>query len=75
MKSPAKESLRLRLARNVKTRRGVNSWSQEALAEAAGLSQVYISNVETGKKAASVDVIERLAKAFRVDARELFNEP
>ena len=74
MKSTAKESLRQRLARNVKARRGLKSWSQEALAEAAGLSQVYISNVETGKKAASVDVIERLAEAFRIDARELLDD-
>lgn len=67
MKNSAKRSLRQRLAHNVKTLRGTKRWSQETLAEAASLSQVYISNIETGTKAASVDVLQKLAEAFDVD--------
>lgn len=71
MKISAKRSLRQRLAHNVKNLRRTKHWSQEALAEAASLSQVYISNIETGTKAASVDVLQKLAEAFEVDPTEL----
>jgi transcriptional regulator with XRE-family HTH domain len=74
MKSVANEPLRDRLARNVKTLRGAKQWSQEALAEAAGLSQVYVSNIETSRKAASIDVLQKLALAFSVDARDLLSD-
>lgn len=42
--------------------------SQKALAEKAGVSQVYVHQLETGKRpSASPDVTRKLAKALRVD--------
>lgn len=46
-------------------------WSQEGLGSKAGTSQVYISEIETGKKAASVDMLEALAIAFSCEPYEL----
>ncbi len=56
-----KMRLRLALARNVRRFREDLGWSQERLGEAAGLSQVYISQIEGGKTAASIDTLEKLS--------------
>lgn len=65
-RAPSK-ALRSVLAENVKRSRDTRGWSQEYLAERAGLTQVYISQIETAKTAASVDTIEKLARGFEVD--------
>lgn len=61
--SPQKPALKLRrvLASNVRRARKARAWSQEQLAEATGLTQVSISQIETAKAAASVDTIEKIA--------------
>lgn len=41
------------------------------LAEAAGISQPYLSEIENGKKTGSVDVLKRIAVALRVDLDDL----
>jgi len=47
--------------------------TQEALAETAGLSVDMVSKIEIGASGARFPVIERLAKALRVDPAELFS--
>lgn len=44
------------------------------LAEAAGLPQSYISEIETGKKPGSLDAMVKLARALRVDVDDLIIE-
>ena len=46
-------------------------WSQEHLAEKSGLTQVYISQIENSKTAASVDTLEKLASGFDESADRL----
>jgi DNA-binding XRE family transcriptional regulator len=41
------------------------------LAEAAGISQPYLSEIENGKKTGAVDVLKRIAVALRVDLDDL----
>lgn len=41
------------------------------LAEAAGISQPYLSEIETGKKTGSLDVLKRIAAALRVDLDDI----
>lgn len=41
------------------------------LAEAAGISQPYLSEIESGKKTGSVDVLKRIATALKVDLDDL----
>jgi len=45
--------------------------SQEALAEAAGIAQAYLSQIESGKRTGSAKVLARLAQALRVDLDDL----
>lgn len=45
--------------------------TQEKLAERAGLHHNYVGELERGEKAASIDIIVRLAKALGVRVRDL----
>lgn len=63
--------LRRTFATNLTRLRRAADWTQEQLAEEAGVDRAYISRLEAGKKNASIDLIERLAKALRVEAAEL----
>ncbi|NVH74170.1 helix-turn-helix transcriptional regulator [Paraburkholderia sp. JPY432] len=55
----------------VRDLRAARAWSQEQLAELAGLSRSYVSEVERGTVVASLDTIDRLARAFGLAAAEL----
>ena len=46
--------------------------SQEALAEAADVSRVFISNLENGNCGAKIDTYYRIAYAFGISLCELF---
>lgn len=52
------------IARNVKTLRGSSGLSQTRLAELAGLSQTWISRLESGDVNPTLETLERLAQAF-----------
>lgn len=47
--------------------------SQETLAHEAGIDRTYISSIERGVYATSIDVLDRLAKALGVEASELLH--
>lgn len=74
MSTPKPNNLRLLLACNVRQARRDRGWSQEQLAERASLSSVYVSQIESSLKAASIDVIESLAQAFEAPALELLRD-
>ncbi|MCR9078965.1 MAG: helix-turn-helix domain-containing protein [Hyphomonadaceae bacterium] len=48
-------------------------WSQEELADRAGLHRTYISAVERAVRNPTLTVIARIAKALKVSMAELFN--
>lgn len=64
-------SLRATLASNLKALRYQREFSQEDLAAAANIDRTYVSALERAKYAASVDMLERLAKALGVPAADL----
>lgn len=66
-----RESARKRFARNLKQRRLELALSQEQLAEVAGLHRTYIGSVERAERNISIDSMERLASALRVDILQL----
>jgi transcriptional regulator with XRE-family HTH domain len=70
----APASLRTILGANVRKAREDLGWSQERLAEAAGLTQVFISHIETSKTAASVDSLQKLAAALSCEPYELLRQ-
>jgi transcriptional regulator with XRE-family HTH domain len=45
-----------------------------ALAEAAGVAQVTIWRLETGRRSGTVDVLRRLAAALEVPLEQLFDD-
>ena len=60
------------LATNLKSYRMARGWSQAKLAEKAGVSTQYIGMIETRVKFPSSDMLQKLARALRVDPAELF---
>ena len=63
--------LKMALARNVRRERYARGLSQEDLADRAGLSARYLGSIERATVSASVTVLGRLARAFRIDPCEL----
>ena len=72
---PAKGRLRRRFAANVVAARADRGWTQEFLAEQAGLARTYISEIERLKRNATLDSVERIADAFAVEAELLLRKP
>lgn len=56
--------VRKRLATNMKRLRKERGWSQEALADAAGLDRTYISGIERVVRNPTVTVVDRIASAL-----------
>lgn len=70
-KRQTNQSAREVLAENVRAYRARRRLSQEKLAELSESHQSYISAIESAANAASVDVIERVAKALDVPVWKL----
>jgi transcriptional regulator with XRE-family HTH domain len=61
-------------ARNVKRARQVAGISQEELAHRAGIDRTYVSSLERCKFAATIDVVDQIAKALATTASDLLRE-
>ena len=61
------------LAHNIKTLRKSLGLTQEALAEEVETVSTYIAMIESEKRTPSFKMIERIAKALKVEAPELFS--
>ena len=59
--------IRLRFAQNLRTLRRLKNISQEELAFSAGISRVYLSDVERGNRAVTIDGMGKLAVGLDVD--------
>lgn len=64
-------NLRDTLAGNLREYRRQRGFSQEELAHRAEIDRTYVSALERSVYAATVDVIEKLAKALSVKPEEL----
>jgi transcriptional regulator with XRE-family HTH domain len=67
-------SLRHILALNMRERRYILGFSQAKLAESAGIATGYVAMIELEKKFPSVEVLERIAQALKIDSPELFSK-
>lgn len=65
--------VRQRLATNMKRLRKERGWSQEALADEAGLDRTYISGIERQVKNPTVIVVERVASALKCGLGDLLD--
>lgn len=55
----------------VKFERIKRNWSQEKLAEEAGIGRTTLTNIERNLSSTTLDVVEKLAKAFNYEPYEL----
>jgi transcriptional regulator with XRE-family HTH domain len=58
-------------AKNVRALRREKGWSQEELARRADLHRTYIGSIERLERNVSLLNVERIAKALKVEARNL----
>ena len=65
-------NLRERVAKNIIDRRKSIGLSQEDLARQAGLSRAYVGKIENARFSVTIDTIEKIAQALKVDADFLF---
>jgi transcriptional regulator with XRE-family HTH domain len=63
--------LKRAMAINVRRERYAKNLTQEELADRAALSARYLGSIERATVSASVSVLERLARALRVDPCDL----
>ena len=68
-------TLREVLAENLRRHRSAMGLSQEELAHRAEIDRTYVSSLERSQYAATVDVIEKLARVLEIDAFELLRLP
>ncbi len=73
MRKPAKK-LRELLGVNVRRIRVAKGWSQEELCARSGLSQTYVSQIESGLRSVSIDVLDQLARGLVVPPDELLRK-
>ena len=63
------------LAFNIKQHRTELGLTQAKLAEKAGASTQYIAMIELGRKFPSLELLERIAVALKIDNLDLFTPP
>jgi len=66
-------NLRKLLGSNIKTYRNVCGISQAKLAELSDTATNYISAIEAGRRFPSVEMLEKIALALKIDTTELFS--
>jgi transcriptional regulator with XRE-family HTH domain len=62
---------RERVAVRVKRIREQRGMTQEQLAEKAGISRTYLARLETARHDPTLSMLEKIAKALRVDVAKL----
>lgn len=62
--SPAE---RERIGRTIKNFRELHGWKSGHFARAVGISHSYLSNIEAGRKAASMPVLRRIADTLPME--------
>lgn len=65
------EDVKYKFGLRVKELRIAKGYSQEKLAEISDLDRTYIPGIEAGKRNVSIVVIEKIAKAFKINISEL----
>lgn len=65
--------VRKSFGRRVRELRKQKGYSQEQLADKAGLHRTYIGAIERGEQNVSIDNIDKIAKALKISVVLLFN--
>lgn len=67
------KDLKFKFGKKVKLERNKREWSQEGLSFNSGISQSIIGQIERADISTTLDTIEKLAAAFNLAPKELFN--
>ena len=62
------------LGQRIRNYRTAKGFSQEKLAEYAGCHSTYIGQIERGEKNATIESIEKIAKALNISLSKLFEK-
>jgi transcriptional regulator with XRE-family HTH domain len=60
--------------RRVRQLRLAAGWTQEQLAEAAGITTTYTSDLERGTKVPSLTIVLQISRAFRISVGDLLRD-
>lgn len=63
--------IRIQFGKHLRKLREEKGWTQEELADKAGMHFTYIGQIERGIRNPSLINLERLAKALKIDAGKL----
>lgn len=66
--------IKKKFGNKVKQLRIEKGWSQEKLALTADLDRTYIPSIEKGARNVSIVVVEKIAKALKINVSELFKD-
>jgi len=66
--------LRQVVARNLRVLRKQKGFTQEELADNAGINRNYVGQIEREEKSPTVDILEKLAIALEARAVDLFTQ-
>jgi transcriptional regulator with XRE-family HTH domain len=69
-----KANLQRQFGKLIKRRREAAGLTQEALADAAGIHRTYISLLERGQRAPTIEVVRLLAKALKTTMTSIIAE-
>jgi transcriptional regulator with XRE-family HTH domain len=64
--------LRAVVARNLRVLRKQKGFTQEELADVAGINRNYVGQIEREEKSPTVDILEKLSIALEASAVDLF---
>lgn len=62
------------LGSNIRKYRKNFGWTQADLAEKSGISVPFMTQIELGRKSASLEVVQNIASALNVSYEQLFGE-
>ncbi len=69
---PRRDDIRIRFGKRLGQLRRERGWSQEELADRAGLHRTYLSSTERGQRNISLANLDKLAQALEIDIAEMF---
>jgi len=64
--------LKKKFGKRMRSLRKDRGYSQEKLADVAGLHRTYVGAIERGEQNVSIENIEKIAKALKVHPQDLF---
>ena len=62
------------LGSNIRKIRKEFGWTQAGLAEKSGISVPFMTQIELGRKSASLEVVQNIAAALNISYKQLFEE-